>query len=83
MAAPATDSAAITAVAGRKPDATPAAEVRWPLNPKTADPVAPNRRTVYFNTGAGRLMKEWVATSRVDPTWAQLAREARAFVGGD
>jgi hypothetical protein len=36
-----------------------------------------------FDAGKGRPMKEWVA---IDPArsreWAQLAREARAFVGG-
>jgi hypothetical protein len=37
----------------------------------------------YFDTGSGRLMKEWVATGRVDATWTDLAREARRFVGGD
>jgi hypothetical protein len=37
----------------------------------------------YFDTGAGRLMKEWAATSVVDEGWTSLAREARRFVGGD
>ena len=37
----------------------------------------------YFDTGKGRLMREWVATSVVDDTWPALAREARRFVGGD
>ena len=37
----------------------------------------------YFDTGAGRLMKEWVATSKVDAKWTELAREARRFVAGD
>jgi hypothetical protein len=37
----------------------------------------------YFDTGKGRLMREWVATGIVDARWSELAREARRFVGGD
>ena len=37
-----------------------------------------------FEPGPGRVMKEWLAM-RVEcdqPSWLELAREARAFVGG-
>lgn len=36
-----------------------------------------------FEPGPGRVMKEWLAIAREPqaPTWLDLAREARAFVG--
>lgn len=38
-----------------------------------------------FEPGPGRLMKEWLAMAREPkaPSWLDLAREARRFVGGD
>jgi TfoX/Sxy family transcriptional regulator of competence genes len=35
-----------------------------------------------FDTGAGRVMKEWVVVQLPERTWLALAREAQAFVGG-
>ncbi len=35
-----------------------------------------------FNTGGGRLMREWVAMTGGESHWVALAREARQFVGG-
>jgi TfoX/Sxy family transcriptional regulator of competence genes len=36
-----------------------------------------------FDPGHGRLMKEWVTIApRHGPSWAELAEEARQFVGG-
>jgi TfoX/Sxy family transcriptional regulator of competence genes len=34
----------------------------------------------FFDTGRGRLMKEWVAIQGRSATWVALAREAHAFV---
>jgi TfoX/Sxy family transcriptional regulator of competence genes len=38
----------------------------------------------FFEPGPGRLMKEWLAmrAESEHPSWLELAREARAFVGG-
>ena len=38
---------------------------------------------VFFEPGPGRLMKEWLAmgAEAKTPSWLELAREARAFVG--
>jgi hypothetical protein len=38
-----------------------------------------------FEPGPGRVMKEWVAMAREPktPSWLDLAREARRFVGGN
>jgi hypothetical protein len=35
-----------------------------------------------FNTGGGRLMREWVALDGRESRWLALAKEARQFVGG-
>lgn len=37
----------------------------------------------YFEPGHGRVMKEWLTLDTPSPTPTKLAREARAFVGGD
>jgi hypothetical protein len=37
-------------------------------------------RGVPFDTGRGRVMKEWVAISKPDGAWLKLAKEARTFV---
>jgi hypothetical protein len=34
----------------------------------------------YFDTGSGRLMKEWLALGGSDSSWIGLAKEARHFV---
>lgn len=36
----------------------------------------------YFDPGHGKLMKEWVALMGAQGQWADLAKEARRFVGG-
>ena len=38
-----------------------------------------------FEPGPGRVMKEWLAMTRESktPSWLDLAREARRFVGGN
>ena len=38
-----------------------------------------------FEPGPGRVMKEWLSMPREpkSPSWLDLAREARRFVGGD
>jgi hypothetical protein len=36
----------------------------------------------YFDTGAGRLMKEWVAMAGGKAGWVELAKEAYRFVKG-
>ena len=36
----------------------------------------------YFDTGRGRLMKEWVAMPEENAPWIELAREALLFVKG-
>jgi hypothetical protein len=36
----------------------------------------------FFNTGGGRLMREWVALDGGEARWLSLAKEARQFVGG-
>jgi hypothetical protein len=36
----------------------------------------------YFDSGHGRLMKEWVAVAGGRGRWVDLAREAHAFVKG-
>jgi hypothetical protein len=36
----------------------------------------------YFDPGHGRLMREWVAMHGRPERWLELAREARAYVGG-
>ena len=38
-----------------------------------------------FEPGPGRVMKEWLAMAREPktPSWLDLAREARRFVGGN
>ncbi|MBV9265106.1 MAG: hypothetical protein JO061_02945 [Acidobacteriaceae bacterium] len=36
----------------------------------------------YFDSGRGKLMKEWVALDAAYPLWPTLAMEARRFVGG-
>jgi hypothetical protein len=33
----------------------------------------------YFDTGRGRVMKEWIAISAKPASWLALAREARRF----
>ena len=33
-----------------------------------------------FDSGNGRVMREWVTVRSAEPTWAALAREARDFV---
>ncbi len=35
----------------------------------------------FFNTGGGRLMREWVAMEAGEARWPALAKEARQFVG--
>ena len=35
-----------------------------------------------FDPGHGRLMKEWISVAGGAGAWIDLAREARAFVGG-
>jgi TfoX/Sxy family transcriptional regulator of competence genes len=35
-----------------------------------------------FETGGGRVMKEWVVIRDVQAKWLELAREAHAFVDG-
>ena len=35
-----------------------------------------------FDPGHGRLMREWIALNGNESRWLELAREARAFVGG-
>ncbi|HEX4445297.1 MAG TPA: TfoX/Sxy family protein [Polyangiaceae bacterium] len=35
-----------------------------------------------FDTGGGRVMKEWVVLRLPERAWLALAREAQAFVGG-
>jgi|SRR4051812_37120996 TfoX/Sxy family transcriptional regulator of competence genes len=35
-----------------------------------------------FDPGHGRLMQEWAELERASPPWADLVREAFAFVGG-
>ena len=37
---------------------------------------------VLFDPGHGRLMREWIALSGNDGRWLELAKEARAYVGG-
>ena len=50
--------------------------------PRTrVDELVKQSKYEYFDTGKGRLMREWVATSVVDSSWSELAREARIFVG--
>jgi hypothetical protein len=39
-------------------------------------------RGEYFDPGHGRRMTEWFATHRAAPSWIELAKEARRFVGG-
>jgi TfoX/Sxy family transcriptional regulator of competence genes len=34
-----------------------------------------------FDSGSGRVMKEWVALDGRERTWLELAREAAAYVG--
>jgi len=34
----------------------------------------------YFDTGGGRLMKEWIALDGNPSSWIELAKEARRFV---
>jgi TfoX/Sxy family transcriptional regulator of competence genes len=36
----------------------------------------------YFDPGHGRLMKEWISLHGRVPSWVDLAKEARLFVGG-
>ncbi len=35
-----------------------------------------------FDPGHGRLMREWIALNGNEARWLELAKEARAFVGG-
>jgi hypothetical protein len=35
-----------------------------------------------FEPGPGRVMKEWLVVESPSADWVQLAKEARAFVGG-
>ena len=35
-----------------------------------------------WDPGHGRLMKEWIAMNENDARWLELAKEARAYVGG-
>jgi hypothetical protein len=35
-----------------------------------------------FDPGHGRVMREWIALAGSEDGWLDLAREARAFVGG-
>jgi len=37
----------------------------------------------YFDTGRGRLMKEWVALDGPTGSWVELAREAHRFACGE
>ena len=36
-----------------------------------------------FDPGHGRLIKEWIALHGNEARWLELAREARAYVGGE
>jgi hypothetical protein len=48
------------------------------------DELVASRKGVRFDPGHGRVMKEWVTLGpEAKAAWLGLAREARAFVGGD
>jgi len=47
------------------------------------DALVAAKRGKRFDPGHGRVMKQWIALDGGEKDWLSLAREARAFVGGD
>jgi hypothetical protein len=47
------------------------------------DALVAGKRGTRFDPGHGRVMKEWIALDGREKDWLSLAREARAYAGGD
>ena len=52
------------------------------LPKERVDALVTARKGAYFDSGHGRLMKEWLEVKSGQAQWLSLAREARDFIAG-